>query len=299
MKFQSPFSLLEDLGIDPQEVRMDNLPKLEKRLLLEIDLSGDTYLKAGKTTVTKDDILTLFEQLKKTQSLDFHRLLRDEYPKLDRFLRTGEFNDRKSIIGNVLEMENLEGFRQFVSPYLVDAIRKQINLYFNKRDFRKAFRLLELTTLLTPEDHSHAFDKLAGSLNQLLEQIEFFAAGTVPLDLENYQFLYHDHFIQFMIELPPEFNASREKLAIRLNNLGVQYQKKELKYIYMIFMALRALKCSSTMKETIYSNSEILEESYLPRSEEEIDTDDNGFSWFRVIGILSVLMTLIRACSSS
>ena len=163
--------------------------------------------------------------------------------------------------------------------------------------FKKAFKIIDLIALLTESYSSLAFDKLAGSINQLLGKIGQFSREEIPLDKKNYSFLMHDHFIGFINELPEEFNNSREKLAINLNNLGAHYQKKELKFVYMIFMSLRQLNCSEAMKKTIIDNSIILSKNYKHTDETESD-ESNGFGCFSYIGFVVLIIIIARACGS-
>ena len=176
-------------------------------------------------------------------------------------------------------------------------MKKEINLQFNRRNLRKAFKLLELSDLLTESDKSMAFDKLAGSINQLIRIIGQFSREELPLDKKNYAFLMHDHFISFINQLPAEFNNSREKLAINLNNLGAHYQKKELKFVYMVFMALRQLNCSESMKKTIVDNSIILSINYRHCSD-TTEEKSSGYGCFSYVGIIVLLVVLARACGS-
>ena len=297
MKYQSPFKLFEELGIDRKEVEVHKLPQLEKRLLLELELTNGPYLQLPSGHVTKNDVLNLFEQLKTAGNLEYHLTLHEKYPQLLTFLVSGEFDERRSIVGPQSDLHHNDDFRRFVSPYLKDIIRKQLNFYFNQRSFRKAFRIVELTTLLSAEDRTSAFDKLAGSVNQLLDTISALATGDLPIDIKKYAFLHHDHFILFMNELPEEFTSSREKLAIKVNNLGVQFQEKELKFIYLLFMALRTLKCSEYMYQTIYSNGEILSENYRRSSENDDQSEEAGCSWVSLLGLIPLLLIILRACN--
>lgn len=298
MMYHSPFSVLKSLGIEANEITPDQIKKLEKRLLLELELSGKISLQAGESQLTKNDILNLFDEIGQDDNLGHHRKIA-ENEQLLLFLQTGDYDEQLPFYnGNLLYEKNIDSFRSFISPYLSEVMKKEINLQFNKRNFRKAFKLLELSDLLTDTYKTLAFDKLAGSINQLIRIIGQFSTEEIPLDKKNYAFLMHDHFITFINQLPAEFNNSREKLAINLNNLGAHYQKKELKFVYMIFMALRQLNCSESMKKTIIDNSNILSNNYRHSSQEESDKS-TGYGCFSYIGIIVLLVVLIRACSSN
>lgn len=297
MKYHSPFSVFKSLGIEASEITPDQLKTLEKRLLLELDLSGEISLKAGESQLTKNDILNLFSDIAENNNLSHHRKIAENKQLLS-FLQKGEYDEQTPLYNkDILYDKDVESFRSFISPYLTEVIKKEINLQFNKRNFRKAFKLLELTDLLTASDKSIAFDKLAGSINQLIRIIGQFSREELPLDKKNYAFLMHDHFISFINHLPAEFNNSREKLAINLNNLGAHYQKKELKFVYMVFMALRQLNCSESMKKTILDNSIILSKNYRHSSDTE-EEKPSGYGCFSYVGIIVLLIVLARACGN-
>lgn len=297
MKYHSPFSIFKSLGIDAKEIEPGKLKQLEKRLLLELELSGEITLQAGDTQLSKNDILTLFSDLGEDNELFYHQVIHQN-PALETFLINGGLDMTQDLYNrDILYSPWMDEFREFISPFLVDVLKKEINIYFNKREWRKAFRLLSLTDLLSDYYKSAAFDKLAGSLSHLITKIGDFSRGDVPLDTKNYQFLSHDHFISFMNALPEEFNNYREKLAINLNNLGAQYQKSHLKFVNRIFMVLRELNCSASMKKTIMDNSNILINSYN-RSEDEKENEEGstGYGCVSLIGILILFFILVRAC---
>jgi len=297
MKYHSPFEIFESLGIKSSELKIDELKNLEKRLLLELEFSDGVSIVVGSHELTKNDILNLFEELNEQGNLAYHQIILENKQLLS-FLQTGEFDEKQPLFNEeILYQPNLNDFKEFISIYLVDIVKKEINFYFNQRNFRKAFAVIEFTKLLSPYYKSIAFDKLAGSVGQLAVTISQFSKEELPLDKKNYKFLSHDHFISFLNALPDEFHDLRERIAINLNNLGAQYQKKELKFVYMIFMALRSLKCSENMRKTIIDNSNILSNSYSHKEEDE-EEKSTGYGCFSFIGIIILFFVLVKACST-
>ncbi|MGB3467595.1 MAG: hypothetical protein WBA74_20075, partial [Cyclobacteriaceae bacterium] len=240
--------------------------------------------------------LNLFDDLGDDNELFFHQIIHQN-PALEIFLTKNALDLSEELYDqDILYSPWFDDFKEFISPFLVDVLKKELNIYFNKREWRKAFKLLTLTELLSDYYKSAAFDKLAGSLNHMIVIIGDFARGDTPLDKKNYHFLSHDHFISFMNELPEEFDNYREKLAINLNNLGAQYQKTELKFVSMIFMALRQLNCSDSMKKTIVDNSNILINMYN-HDEDVAEESSSNYGCLSFAGVIVLFFILLRACS--
>src|SRR5262245_12740167 len=77
MQYKSPIPLIHHAGFEHTRLDTAAVLKIQKRLLVELDHTGEGIIHVGNQVFTKDDILTLTEEIKDQQVLLFHNWIFD------------------------------------------------------------------------------------------------------------------------------------------------------------------------------------------------------------------------------
>ncbi|MCD9019483.1 hypothetical protein [Parachryseolinea silvisoli] len=292
MQYRSPIPVLQYAGAPQEQPDVNSLLRIQKRLLVELDHGGTGSLQVGTQSLTKDDILTLIEDLKQQQSYLFHQWIYDN-PRLLALLEKGTAPAAGPLYDrNLSYRAEFRQFKTFISPYLVQPVGKGINQAFLKRDFATARSFLLARHLLEPTFFDNTFGKLGHSLKSLAEEIKRTERKEINFVAAHYDFV-DGTFVDFLNDLPEALSQYREMLAIALINLSVEIQRTYADFCQRIYSYLQGLNCSPETKRIIMQNRAI----FNRHQEKQEATSGNSSSKSGcgpIIGIAFFIITLLR-----
>ena len=300
-KYQSPFALFKALDLDDDDLSPEGLKKLQKRLLLELDMVGGVSLRINNASLSKEDILKLSERLQaEAGNMQFHQRLAD-FPRLVELLEGRRFDpEREASLALDDQFYNdvllSQEFRAFLSPYLGPVILPLLKKSIIARDFnRHGIVWLHLGETLTGEERAAFIDRLSHSLNGIVEEIARLEKNAVPLDKSAWTFLSGRPFYYYLNQLPEELSSFRNLFAYAVNDLVVAYQHKELNWCHYVMQGLLNLRTEGEIQTLIKENAQILKDNFKRRSK---DNDGCFQGLGRGIGGVVVLIILFRVILS-
>lgn len=292
MQYRSPIPVLQYAGAPQEQPDVNGLLRIQKRLLVELDHGGTGSLPIGTQSLTKDDILTLIEDLKQQQSFLFHQWIYDN-PRLLALLEKGTAPGGGPLYDrNLSYRAEFRQFKIFVSPYLVQPVGKGVNQAVLKRDFATARAFLSARHLLEPTFFDDTFGKLGHSLKSLAEEIKRTERKEINFVPGHYGFV-DGTFVDFLNDLPEALSQYREMLAIAFINLSVEIQNTHPDFCQHIYSYLQGLNCSQETKRIIMQNRAVFN-----RHQEKQEASSNrgasrtGCGAF--VGIAFFIITLLR-----
>jgi hypothetical protein len=292
MQYRSPIPVLQYAGAPQEQPDINALLRIQKRLLIELDHGGTGSLQVGTQSLTKDDILTLIEDLKQQQSYVFHQWIYDN-PRLLALLENGTtpgvglLYDR-----NLSYRAEFKQFKVFISPYLVQPVGKGLNQAVLKRDFTTARAFLSARNLLDAAFFDETFGKVGHSLKSIADEMKRTERKEIAFVPDHYSFV-DGSFIDFLNDLPEALSQYREMLAIALINLSVEVQHTHADFCQRIYTYLQGLNCSAETKRIIMQNRAIFNRH--EEQQEATSTDSGSRSGCgSTIGIVFFIITILR-----
>lgn len=289
MSYQSPLHIIKSIaGDDAFVINDDNLIRLRKRLLAELNLSGETTITINKRSYSKDEIIKTIDQLLGSADLALHEFIYSH----DFLLRYLE-DDSQVLHPHLYRgFEAPEAIRPVFEPLITERIIMQFRKGISTRAFSHAKYAIEIMELLPDHLQSLAYEEAHRSLhtfNLFLYELENNLSTDNKKDI---QFLSFDSWKTFLNALPEAFESTRYDLVNRSINLVVAYHKlsghdKEL------------VKDISTVLIDVYCDDE---QALLIKSNHKVfsgggSSSFSGAGILRFIGIAAIiLVNLLRMC---
>lgn len=290
MQYKSPVPLLRYAGIHIKAIQVAQLNKAQKALLTELEISETKSLHIEGDELTKDDIISIFDDLKDKQVLQFHQWIYDS-PKLLGLIRDEDVGIGKKGIffdPSWRYHGDFDAFREFVSPYLAQPLAKAIDRAFRERKLKEAELLMAEHYLISDLYFDETFGRISRSLNTLAKEIKACEPGSTLLQRLHFDYIKRA-FIDFLNALPEQLSSDRKTLVTSLINLSVKVQRKEPQFCYDLYLVLKKVKCDAETQEIITHNLEI----FVSQKNQK----DNASPW-RFVGMAILLLSvLLRACS--
>ncbi|MBT1698101.1 hypothetical protein KK083_14505 [Fulvivirgaceae bacterium PWU4] len=290
MQYKSPIPLLRYAGIDIRNIDVAQLNKAKKALLTELDISENKSLLVDGDELTKDDIISIFDDVKDQQVLQFHQWIHNS-PRLLKLIRDGEVDAGKKGIffdSSWRYHRDFDAFREFVSPYLAQPLAKAIDRAFRARKLKEAELIMAEHYLISDFYFDETFGRLNRSLNTLAKEIKACEPGSTSLQRLHFEYIKRA-FIDFLNALPEQLSSDRKTIVTSLINLSVKIQHKEPQFCYDLYLILKKVKCDPDTREIITHNLEIF---VRYKNEKE-----NASPW-RFVGLAILLLSVLaRACS--
>ncbi|MBT1687669.1 hypothetical protein [Dawidia soli] len=292
MQYRSPIPVLQYAGAPQEQPDVNSLLRIQKRLLVELDHGGTGSLPIGTQSLTKDDILTLIEDLKQQQSFLFHQWVYDN-PRLLALLEKGTAPGGGPLYDrNLSYRAEFRQFKIFVSPYLVQPVGKGVNQAVLKRDFATARAFLSARHPLEPTFFDDTFGKLGHSLKSLAEEIKRTERKEINFVPGHYGFV-DGTFVDFLNDLPEALSQYREMLAIAFINLSVEIQTTHPDFCQHIYSYLQGLHCSQETKRIIMQNRAVFNR-HQEKQEASSNRGGSRTGCGAFVGIAFFIITLLR-----
>jgi len=292
MTYQSPLHIIKGIaGDDAFEINDDNLIRLRKRLLAELNLSGETTITVNKKSYSKDEIIKTIDQLLGNPDITLHDFI-FRHVFLLRYLEDESM---------VLHPHTYSEF--FVPKELQDKLNallyERFILQFKKgvstRAFTHAQQAITLMGYLTDDLKIMCYEeahRTLHTLNTFLYELEHNITLNNKRDI---QFLSFDSFANFLNALPEEFEEIKYDLVNRGINIVVGYHKlsrhdKDL--VISISSMLKKIICEDDQAKLIINNHSIFTSGSSSSS--------SDYSYLRYIGIAAIILfNVFRVCNKS
>jgi len=235
--YVSPLHIIKGIAEKDFEINPNNLVRLRKQLLADLNLSGNTTITIQKKTYTKDEIIKTIDVLINTTNLALHEFI---------------FNNKELL--NFFENEDLKysktGFDRLKIPddikkSLFDLLEQRIIIQFkkgiSKRVFKQSEEAIVLVEVLEEEQKQNCYEeihKTLMTLNSFLSEIDNSIRKNNLIEKsirkssitgEQFSFLGNPFFADMLNALPTHFN----ELIIDISNttINVMYSfHKQVKY---------------------------------------------------------------------
>jgi hypothetical protein len=292
MHYKSPIPLLRHAGVDTKTTIVTELSKIKKGLLIELELSEEKTLRIDGQDLTKDDIISIFDDLKDDKTMQFHQWIYDS-PYLLKLMQYGEISGDDEFFDLALTYhDDFRDFKAFVSPYLAPSLAKAITRAFVKRKFKEAQELMIFHYLIADAYFDEAFGRLRNSLKTLADAIMETAPDARTFQQSQFAFV-TPAFIDFLNALPEQFTRDREaivtsliKLTTRLSGHGFPFHHS--RFCRDLYRILQHVKCDEETQRLLFHNLDVF--SYRHKK-----NFNPAHQVYLGLGIFLLLM-LLRAC---
>lgn len=298
MLYTSPFELLDLPAADLQQMDRRMLLLKKKQLLAELELADGNSLALKNKEFTKNDIITLFDQLENGGQMEYHAAIAAD-PVLLQFLQTGQLRTGQRFSFSPLWQD--ESFLAFVSPYYKAVFNQHVLKALAAGNYEFIGAVFKNPVLLHGPDYDECYGKLHGYLQERLtkadELKQHFSNDRWTNISELHSFYIYD-WISSLNNLPEDFSSFREDYCIVLYNFSVDLWngKKKDEAMSMLY-GLQSLDSGVKMKGMVNEAIEKLSGA------QEAATSSDGPStgrviWFIVVFIIAVIR-IANSCNRS
>lgn len=291
MSYLSPLHMIKRIaGDNAFEITGDNLVRLRKRLLAELNLSGETTITINHRSYSKDEIIKTIDQLLSHSDLALHEFIY----KHDFLLR---YLEDDSLVMHTHVFKGIEA-PEAIRPALGSLITERIIMQFRKgissRAFSHAKHALEIMELMPEHQQSLAYEEAHRSLRTLSLFLYELENNLTTDHKKDIQFLSFDSWGLFLNALPAAFEGARYDLVNRTINVLVAYHKlsghdKEL--AKDISAVLTTVVCDDEQAVLIKSNHQVFSGG---------GSSSSGAGILRYIGIAAIILfNLFRVCNKN
>lgn len=260
MKYISPFHKLPESVLPQNLSSLKEIKMMQKLLLAEIELSTTQSIFIGETEMTKFDVLTLLDNLKKDNILEIHLAIYAE-KKLLNFLENDIFPDDFSFLEN--PKLNSSTAIELISPYYKELIFKILSEAFSQKDVKVFHLFFTNKHLLTSRDSAEISIKLHYFFkdieNELIALIKQISDPKFKIQknkiMEQVKALKIKENTLILNILPDEFSATRNSIATLYNNLSANL-KHHLYVLAAEYVATNAqdIICDENIKKYLALN---------------------------------------------
>ena len=296
MAYISPLHIIKSIANDSTfEINDANLIRLRKKLLAELNLSGETTITVNKKSYSKDEIIKTIDQLLGNPDLELHEFI-FKHTFLLRYLEEE---------GMVLSPQSYLGIEipESVKPKLDGVMYERIIVQFKKgvssRAFSHAQSALGLMQPLPIHLRELCYEEVHKSLytlNTFLYEIE---ANMTLQNKSDIKFLGYESFAIFVNALPIEFEDIKYDLVNRAINIVVGYHKldrHDRDLVEDISTVLTKVNCVEEQASLIRNNHRI----FTSKGSSSSSSSSSGYGPLKYIGIAAIiLINIFRVCNKS
>jgi hypothetical protein len=296
MSYRSPLHIIKGIaGDDAFEINDDNLIRLRKRLLAELNLSGETTISINKRSYSKDEIIKTIDQLLGNPDIGLHDFI-FKHTFLLRYLE-----DESMVLHphTHSELAVPDELQDKLSALLCERFIIQFKKGISSRAFTHAQHAMTLMNSLPDGLKSLCYEeahKSLHTLNTFLYELEHSLTLSNKRDI---QFLGYDSFANFLNALPDEFDGIKYDLVNRGINIVVNYHKmsrhdKDL--VKDISTVLTKITCEDDQATLILSNHKV----FMARSSSSSSSSSSEYGYLRYIGIAAIILfNVFRVCNKN
>lgn len=287
MTYKSPLHIVKNLSADESfEINHSNLVRFRKKLLADLNLSGDITLNVNGKSYSKDEIIKTIDQLLDAPDLSLHEFIY-KHDFLLRYLEDETLSLNPAAYKELVVPEELH---EKLNHLLYERIQPDLKKNISSRKFTQAKLALRVIPFLPEQYQELLYEDLNASLTTLhsfLYEIEHSISLSHKKEI---QFLSYSSWAEFLNDLPEEFEYLKYDLINRTINIVVGYHKlsrhdKDL--VKGISSVLTKMVCVDEQAILIKSNHKVF------TAGEETD-----YGFLKYIGVaIIILVNVLRGCS--
>ncbi|MDR6562756.1 MULTISPECIES: hypothetical protein [unclassified Arcicella] len=293
MPYQSPLHILDSLNIEPDELVVEDINRLRKKILAEFSLSTDISIKLNDKSYTKDEVLKIIDQLKEVDNLSLQKEIFKRKPILDWLENPTRFIFPADSLNELLQDYPSNDFLQNT---IQEAALEYVKLNFRKRLFEKHEAVFDLLNTFD-EKYSYAvYDYLYLEIIQIIEDIdEAISSPNLRTNKEAFDFITSPTWTDFLNNLPAYFEEIRNKYCHSVIGYTVAIQRKDKEWTYEISTQLNQTICDESLQEVISKNHQIYSDNY--HNTHHDNETNKSYNW--VYWVIVILVNIVRMSSCS
>lgn len=296
MQYISPLSLtgtLEDSALDKKSLQL-----AKKKMLAELELTGNDSITINGRELTKNDILVFFDTLQQSTDLTYHAAIAND-PVLLNFLEKNELQ-----FGDWFKKEELyedPAFLEWISPYYYESFTRLGYNCLTILGENVWTTLFANPILLTSYYKDQAWDYFEKELLVDMGRLEEAEKGEGEIDENLVSLLCDIRYVKMMRKLPAErFSNFWDHYAYIMMNAAVRIFMKGMRNMALVYIDnAMTLVYSQEVKDAI-AKKEAEMQLVIGRSAAR-DSNDSIGNWSTIRIIITVLIIVIKAatCASS
>lgn len=294
MPYFSPIPLFTKYSIETIDFNAKTTQTLKKRLLTELELSETSFLIVDEISLSKNDILSLIDNLTNEKIVFFKEI--DKDPVLLALLKGKPFGIANKFRNNPIYVD--KKFLSFISPYFAEAYSERISAAFIGQHPNIIEALESLPKLYLPEYTEEVYLKLNKTVRQFYYKI---LALTERLNNQEKadtdeieQYYCNVSIISCLNALPEHFDYQRDEFAAAYINLTVPlHNRGNSKFAgELMVYSINYLECSISWREDIANRIHKYYDNILNAT-----TSDGNLSLSNILWLLFLLFQFVRMCS--
>jgi hypothetical protein len=296
MLYTSPFEILDLPGTELQQMDKKALLLKKKQLLAELELQNGHSVIIKNKEFTKNDILSLFEQIENGGAVEYHAAVAAD-PVLLNFLQKGSLRPGQKFSYNELYKD--PAFIEFISPFYKAAFNQFVLKAVAGSNYDNTGAVFSNPMLLNGTDYDECLGKLHGYLEEKLQGVTVlknsFAANRYT-DLSSLHSFYIYDWVLTLNSLPDDFGGYREDYAVELYNFVVDlWNGKKRDEATAMLYGIQNIKTDGQVKKLI---SDLLDK--MSAAQQPADSSSGGgVSGGRIVwAVISIILVLLRVAST-
>ncbi len=291
MPYQSPLHILDSLNIEPDELVVEDINRLRKKILAEFSLSTDISIKINDKSYTKDEVLKIIDQLKEVDNLSLQKEIFKRKPILDWLENPTTYIFPADSLNDLLQDYPSNDWLQNT---IQEAALEYVKLNFRKRLFEKHVAVFDLLNTFDEKNSYAVYDYLYLEIIQIIEDIdEAIKSPNIRTNKEAFDFISEPIWTDFLNNLPPYFEEIRNKYCYIIIEYTVAIQRKDREWTYEISTQLNQTICDDSIKEVISKNHQIYSDNYHNENK-----TDKSYNWIYWVIVVLVNIARINSCSN-
>jgi hypothetical protein len=296
MLYTSPFEILDVPGAELQQMDRKLLLLKKKQLLAELELQNGHSIIIKNREFTKNDILSLFEQIEHGGAVEYHAAVAAD-PVLLQFLQSGSIKAGKKFNGNPLYQDTL--FIEFISPFYKTAFNQFVLKAVAASNYDTTGAVFSNPLLLNGADYDECMGKLHGYLQEKLHNFTLLKNSFTTnryTDLSSLHSYYIYDWILTLNSLPDDFSGYREDYAVELYNFVVDlWNGKKRDEATAMLYGIQNIKTDGNVKKLI---SDLLDKVSAAQ-QPDASSSSGGVSAGRVVwAVISFILIALRIAST-
>lgn len=280
MDYRSPINIIANELVDISLLSPDYLKQLRKQRLLELQMFGGE-LKVGDEVYTKDDIIKAFDTLDNQEELKYHSIIWQN-KDLHQFLISGDeqyVEGVKTVFSynpEIKDPEKGKGFKEFISPYLANKIKRKSLDFLKEHDFQKLINYSYILNNISLQYREEALSNIKYQIDYWTEKLDALEHKRIPYNRNEFAVFMNKDLYLFFNMLPQEMAKSINQFARDLINSCITVEKEQLQYVYRVYRGFVVLNCEESLKKIILGNYEIYKKRFIKSKGTSNNRRSNG-----------------------
>lgn len=292
-QYVSPLALAGTANGDIQDRRGLQLAK--KRMLAELELSGETTLQLNGQAFSKNDIVIFFDELSGQGTLDFHiAVAKDKV--LQTFLEKAELLPLDKFLPEPLYSD--PAFIDWISPYFCFSFCKLARGCIAENDTATWNTLFGNPFLMNNIYREEAWDDLEKLVEGKLEMVQYYHNEKQPHQhLPELSELFRYSFISMVADMPEErFGTVRNEYAFSMMNVCIDiFNKGHRNWATSFLEYAKTMAASDEMRKAV--SDKIVEMNEIENGDNKSSGGWSNWGILRIVLFALYIIYRMATCS--